>query len=111
MKKEKNTQKRCCANCIKGILIPLVDDILCRKKGVVSVDYVCSGHKFTPMPRSPRELNFKCCDCENFLYSISMPDEEESYIGMCQLFSTRPFSGSKKNACSKFIMRHTSEVG
>lgn len=97
------SQKKSCSNCIKGTAISVNNDILCREQGAVSPDFVCSKHRFAPSTKSPKERNFKCINCENFIISInSQPD---SSMGLCQLFSVRQFDGTQKNACSKFIKR------
>lgn len=102
-------QKRCCSNCMFGTAIAVNKDILCREKGAVSPDYACSRHKFTPQPKNPRELDYKCIDCENFILKIS-DSESTTTIGLCQLFSVRQYDGRQKNPCSKFVKRKELEV-
>jgi hypothetical protein len=102
-------EKRTCSNCIRGSSIAVNNDILCRDKGVVSPDYVCSQHKFSPVPKTFKEMNYKCIDCDNFILNIHCADETQS-VGLCQLFSVRQFNGHDKNACSKFVKRKQSEV-
>lgn len=97
-------QKKTCANCIKGTPMPVNNDILCREKGVVSPDYVCSRHRFMPEAKSFKELNYKCIDCENFIINIRSSDGAKT-SGFCQLFSYRQFNGEEKSACSKFSKR------
>lgn len=101
--------KKTCSNCLKGTAIAVNNDILCRDKGVVSPDYVCSGHRFIPETKSFKDMNYRCIDCENFIIS-SKSSEQESAIGLCQLFSVRQFNGEEKSACSKFAKKVKLEV-
>lgn len=89
-------QKRSCLNCIKGTQVPINKDILCREKGIVSPDYVCTGHRFSPITK-PSTSSKKCIDCSYFILS-----ENQGSLGTCKLFSTRKADGTIKNACSKF---------
>ncbi len=102
-------QKRSCRNCIRGTAITVNNDILCKDKGAVSPDYVCSKHRFIPEPKSYKEMNLKCIDCENFIVSGSAAKGARA-LGLCQLFSVRQFDGKEKNACSKFVKKTVSEV-
>ena len=97
-------QKKCCANCIRGIPVPVNNDILCREKGIVSRDYVCAKHRSTPGPKSFREMNYKCIHCENFIVNTKSSNSTAA-VGLCRLFSVRQYVGEEKNACSKFIKR------
>ncbi|MCX8131324.1 MAG: hypothetical protein N3I35_14685 [Clostridia bacterium] len=102
-------EKRSCNNCLKGTPMTVNSDILCRDKGVVSPDYVCSKHRYSPVPKTYKDLNFKCVHCENFILNINNSKDTPG-LGLCQLFSVRPFNGENKNACSKFIRKTQSEV-
>ena len=94
-------QKKFCSNCVKGMPISINKDILCRERGVVSPDYVCSKHRFMPEPKTYRDLNYKCIECSFF--TVEEADQENSpTLGLCQLFSVRKYDGSLKSACSKF---------
>jgi len=99
---------RTCSTCQRGIAISINNDILCRDKGVVSPDYVCSKHKFAPLLKSNKRDTFKCSDCENFI----MDDEisSDSTFGFCQMFRVRPFDGKQKKACSKFTKKKKVEA-
>jgi hypothetical protein len=101
---QKSKGRKSCSNCIKGCRIVVNNDILCREKGAVSPDYVCSGYKRMPEPKIPRDSNYKCVDCENFILSKNLEDESIP-IGICRLFSVRQFNGTQKNACSKFVKK------
>jgi len=94
-------RKKSCSNCIKGIKISINNDILCRKKGIVSPDYVCSGHRFAPESITYKETNYKCIHCESFIPNTESVEDPDS-IGVCKLFSARQFNGNQKSACSKF---------
>jgi len=94
-----------CSNCIKGNTISINNDIFCKINGAVSPDYACSKHRFSPLPKSYKELDFKCIDCENFILKINN-SKEQSSIGLCQLFSVRHFDGTQKKICSKFVKRN-----
>jgi hypothetical protein len=99
----KLAQKKSCSNCINGVAIPVNDDILCRYKGAVSRDYICSKHRSAPPSKaSCMEYSFKCIHCENFIITSKDPVSSTT-IGLCQLFSVRSYVGEEKNACSKFI--------
>lgn len=100
-------QKKSCINCIKGTSIAVNEDILCREKGAVSPDYVCSKHRFAPVNKSSKDLSYKCINCENFIIN---EEAQSPNIGLCQLFSVRQFDGTNKNACSKFAKKSQLEV-
>jgi hypothetical protein len=102
-------QKKSCSNCIKGTPLPINNDVFCREKGIVSPDYSCFKHRFMPEPKSFKEMNYKCIDCQNFIVNIRLSDISRS-IGLCQLFSVRQFDGQHKNACSKFVKKSALEV-
>lgn len=102
-------QKKSCSNCIRGINISVNSDILCRKMGIVSPDYVCSSHRFTPESKSFKDMNYKCIDCENFIVNTKSVEDIGS-IGLCRLFSVRQFNGNQKSACSKFIKKSWSAI-
>ncbi|HHW00575.1 MAG TPA: hypothetical protein GXX36_13625 [Clostridiaceae bacterium] len=102
-------RKKSCSNCIKGIKISINSDILCRKKGIVSPDYVCSGHRFEPESFAFKEMNYKCIDCESFILNTKSVEDPES-IGVCKLFSARQFDGTQKSACSKFVKKSISAM-
>lgn len=95
--------KKTCSNCIKGVAIPVNSDIFCHKKGIVSYNYVCRKHKFSPEAKALMEMNYKCIHCDNFLLDDS--DVNNEALGICQLFSVRQFNGNDRNACSKFIKK------
>lgn len=106
---QKAKLKRSCSNCIKGSIIAVNNDILCREKGAVSPDYVCPGHRWIPERKSIKDQNYKCIDCENFILNAKSADDTFP-IGVCQLFSVRQFNGTQKNACSKFVKKAESNV-
>lgn len=89
-----------CSNCIKGRMIPVLEDILCYQKGIVSKEYVCSKHKYNLLLKL-KEGDTKCIDCEHFVVS-TLPHPGPLTIGMCGLYSLRQTDGSKRNGCSKF---------
>lgn len=89
--------------------ISVNNDILCRINGVVSPDYVCSKHRFMPVSKVTKAINYKCSDCEFFI-PASVDTEADECIGCCQLFTVRQYNGSEKNACSKFSKRSQLEV-
>lgn len=100
-------QKKSCSNCIRGTSITVNEDILCREKGAVSPDYVCSKHRFAPVNKGSTDLSSKCINCENFILN---EEAQSPNIGLCQLFSVRQFDGTSKNACSKFVKKSQLEV-
>lgn len=102
-------RSKSCRNCLKGMAISLTNDILCREKGVVSGEYLCSKYKAPPSLKTPKELNFKCADCENFKESVAL-SVNDAVVGTCILFSTRPFDARKRGACRKFMIRKIREV-
>lgn len=102
-------RSRSCKSCLKGMPISLTNDILCREKGVVSGEYLCSKYKAPPSLKTPKELNFKCAECENFKESVAL-SVNNSVVGTCTLFSTRPFDGQNRGACRKFVIRRIREV-
>lgn len=102
-------QKKSCSNCLRGTAITVNSDILCRDKGAVSPDYVCSNHRFIPLPKSSTPTSLKCIECENFIREFE-DDNDLLSIGLCQLFTVRHFDGKQKNACSKFIKKSHLEV-
>ena len=55
MKKKDSDQPRCCEYCRFASAITLTDDMLCEKKGVVSLDYVCRNFVYDPLKRRPRK--------------------------------------------------------
>lgn len=101
-------EKRSCSNCLKGINISVNDDILCREKGAVSADYVCSKHRYAPKQKYIKESVNKCINCDNFILDDN--PEAEYGTGLCRLFCVRKFNGSNKKACSKFTRRKSLEV-
>lgn len=94
-------QGKSCMNCIKGTVVSVNNDVLCREKGIVSPDYTCRRHRSIPDAKTFKEKNYKCSECENFI--INTKADGEALIGLCQLFSVREFDGKEKNACSKFV--------
>ncbi len=100
-------QKKSCSNCLKGTSMAVNSDILCREKGAVSPDYLCSKHRFAPVNKSNKDLSNKCINCENFIIN---PAAQTPNTGLCQLFSVRQFDGTQKNACSKFSKKSQLEV-
>ncbi len=93
-------QARCCGNCARGIKMGINKDILCRAKGVVSKDFVCSRYKMPPAAWTASERKPKCIECEFFISSES--GESSGPMGCCQLFTVRYYNGEEKSACSKF---------
>ena len=105
--KEMFKQKKSCSNCIKGTCITVNNDILCREKGAVSPDYVCSKHRSAPVNKSGKDLGNKCIHCEHFIVN---EEDQNTTIGLCQMFSVRQFDGTSKKACSKFTKKSQLEV-
>lgn len=95
VKQEKN-----CSSCRKGIRININSDILCRIKGVVTPDFVCTKFKEMSNPKINTAQKYKCVDCEFFIQDRA-PDVLAN-TGFCQLFTVRYYNGRTKNACSKF---------
>lgn len=102
-------QKKTCSNCIRGKTITVTGDVLCRDKGAVDANYCCTKHKYAPLSKHEKENVFKCVNCENFILKITGSKEPHS-VGLCQLFSVRPYDGSQRKACSKFAKRSELEV-
>jgi len=102
-----NIQKKSCANCVHGSPVPVNCDILCYFKGIVSGNYCCSKHRYTPI-----NLKFKrkCIQCEYFIQSAGGGNENKN-TGYCKLFTVRTFDGTSKNACSKFSRRQGKTLG
>jgi hypothetical protein len=98
--------EKSCSNCLKGTAITVNSDILCRDKGAVSADYVCSNHRFCPFLRKESPSANKCIDCEYFICEFIVPIGMPA-IGLCQLFTVRQFDGNLKNSCSKFIKKRS----
>lgn len=113
---------KACRNCLKGKPIFLTGDVLCKYKGVVSADFVCIRHKLIPELKTYKEMDYKCIDCANFSIKYDSYGQAQasssgssirssaetsigSSVGLCKIFSVRPFDGTKKCACSKFMMR------
>lgn len=96
-------QNRTCANCVRGSAVIVNNDILCREKGIVSSDYTCGKHRFSPETKSYKDMNYKCINCDNFIINYQEGDIGNQGLGVCQLFSVREFNGFQKKACSKFI--------
>jgi len=92
-------QIKCCSNCARGIKINVNKDILCKIKGVVSPDFVCTKYLRMNEIWLPSERKPKCIECEFFCIS---EDGENSSMGYCQLFTVRYYNGEVKSACSKF---------
>jgi hypothetical protein len=86
---------------MRGMHININSDILCKVKGAVSQDFVCSKYKPIPEPETGSLLKYKCYDCEFFIKNEDAP-EEFYKTGFCQLFTVRQYNGELKNACSKF---------
>jgi hypothetical protein len=101
-------QARCCGNCAKGIKMGINNDILCRTKGVVSRDFVCSKYKVSPAAWTGSERKPKCIECEFFINSEN--GDLSSATGYCQLFTVRYYNGEQKSACSKFSKRSFSHT-
>ena len=98
--------RKSCINCIRGYVISINNDIVCRDMGIVSPDFYCK--KYRAVPDNLKQEN-KCINCENFSLEI-ITHSGISSMGLCQLFSVRKFDGNKKNACSKFVKRKNAEV-
>lgn len=97
-------QKKSCINCRIGKTIAVNNDILCKYRGVVSLDYVCSKYKYRPEVKPFNDTYYKCIDCENFILDASN-SKGTSAVGLCNLFSVRQYNGKQKNACSKFVRK------
>jgi len=101
-------QTRTCANCVKGYAISINNDILCSINGIVTPDYSCGKHRFSPEISSYK--NKKCIDCKHFIINYDKRVDGVNEIGLCQLFSVREFNGSEKNACSRFVKKTPGEM-
>jgi hypothetical protein len=102
-------EKKSCSNCINGTAISVNSDILCRYKGAVSPDFVCSKHRSMPTSKAIKDKDFKCVDCDNFVFEFDK-GQDTSSVGICKLFTVRPYDGTQRNACSKFAKRSELEV-
>ncbi len=90
-----------CASCARGIEMRINKDILCKIKGVVSQDFICSKYIRKVGLWSPSERIPKCIECEFFIVSDSKEACDSGY-GYCHLFTVRTYNGELKSACSKF---------
>ncbi len=97
-------QIKSCSNCAKGIKMNINKDILCKIKGVVSRDFVCSRYVRRADVWPIAEKKHKCIECEFFIHSADETDGNQS-LGYCQLFTVRHYNGEHKNACSKFCKK------
>ncbi len=97
-------QAKSCSNCARGMKMNINKDILCKIKGVVSRDYLCSKYQRTSEVWSVTERTSKCIECEFFINSRGEAETDTS-IGYCQLFTVRYYNGEIKSACSKFCRR------
>lgn len=98
----KKTNYKCCKNCIKGIPVKISNEILCREKGLVSCDFVCSGFMSFELDMLQRQLNYHCSDCAFFTFTTDACNDN---FGVCSMFSVRECDGSLKKACSKFTRK------
>jgi hypothetical protein len=98
---------KCCNSCNRGIPLHLTKDILCKYRGVVTPDYVCSKYKDFSEADTDKQISFKCIHCEYFLVRLDSPSED---VGKCKLFSAREFDGTTRNVCSKFSKKMLIEV-
>jgi hypothetical protein len=98
---------KCCNNCEHGLPLHLTKDILCKYRGVVTIDYVCFKYKAFSDLSSNEQNNHKCIHCENFLVEL---DSQDQHVGKCKLFSAREFDGTARNVCSKFSKKLLIEV-
>jgi len=90
-----------CATCARGIEMRVNKDILCKIKGVVSPDFVCTRYIRKVGAWSAGKRVPKCIECEFFITSDSKYACDSGY-GYCQLFTVRSYNGEVKSACSKF---------
>ncbi len=102
-----NSQKKICTNCVHGSPVPVNHDVLCYFKGIVSGNYSCSKHRFTPINLKSKR---KCIQCEFFIQSAG-EDKRNKNMGYCKLFTVRTFDGTAKNACSKFSAKQAGLEG
>ncbi len=79
-------------------------DILCKVKGVVSRDFVCTKYLRMADTWPASERKPKCIECEFFITSQNEMELNPS-SGYCQLFTVRYFNGEIKSACSKFCKK------
>ncbi|HHW31279.1 MAG TPA: hypothetical protein GXX20_06345 [Clostridiaceae bacterium] len=107
---QKKDPARICANCVKGSVVAVNNDILCSINGIVTPDYSCGKHRFSPEIISYRNKSNKCIECKHFIINYEKDVNGNHEIGLCQLFSVREFNGSEKNACSKFVKKPLGEV-
>ena len=98
-----------CNTCANGLTNNFNQDILCKIKGIVSHDFVCSKYKALPMARNLLVRKNKCVDCEFYIVDAANSVEPVP-IGFCQLFTVRKFNGEAKSACSKFVRKSESIV-
>ena len=92
-----------------GSVIRINGDILCRYKGVVTPDYVCSRHRYAATPIDTKAHGNKCYYCEFFVRDLENSDSFEA-VGHCRLFSVRKYNGREKNGCSKFSRKSQVDV-
>ncbi len=98
-------QARNCDNCARGIKMSVNKDILCRFKGVVSLDFTCSKHRrIAEAWSAASERKHKCIECEFFIPSQNETEPNQA-IGHCQLFTVRYYNGENKSSCSKFCRK------
>lgn len=97
-------QAKICSNCARGIKVNVNKDILCRIKGVVSQDFVCTKYLRMAEAWPASERKPKCIECEFFITSQN-ETEKNTTTGYCQLFTIRYYNGVIKSACSKFCRK------
>ena len=98
---------KCCNNCDHGLPLHLTKDILCKHRGVVTIDYVCFKYKAFSDLSAVKQTNHKCIHCENFVVELDSPNQD---LGKCKLFSAREFDGTTRSVCSKFSKKMLIEV-
>ncbi len=94
--------QKSCINCRNAVQNNFNNDLICRHKGVVSRDFTCVKHRCNPESTKAELYSYRCIDC-NFLMLEAA--EVNTTMGYCQLFTVRHFDGTKKNICSKFILK------
>lgn len=102
--------EKSCRSCSHGMRMVVNKDILCKIRGAVSPEYLCTRYKAIEDSDPQVYKRFNCIECENFLIKIDK-NSPKTGIGICSLFSVRYFDGKSRNACSKFEHRRELNTG
>ena len=64
---EEREIERCCGYCVHSALLDGEEQVLCRKKGVVSADACCRKFRYDLLKRRPRSLPVPEIDPEDLI--------------------------------------------